>query len=327
MYRRVETTPKQQLAELRRAYERYAALAEQLKDGANNTIGAELQRALVQDACRIAAAYKKSVANSCARMENPRPSKSVTTHLALLATGLTVIVAIIAGGAVTITLRPDLFRLILPIGAEPAITRNSVVVTKDITPYVPAAVKPILSAPAPERARPALGLLQAVGGQHSVAPAKSAITDSQAAMRSTTHKTPVTDVGSSPRPGASTEAASSVSAKSADAAPGGADSEAVSATSFSSTRMVATSGQLLPNRPNDTNRAVDQGITQVHVSISAGGAITDCHVVETSGSPGLDASACSLVQRYWQWPPHMHNSQPASGATNVSVIWNLAAAK
>ena len=124
MHRRVETIPKQQLAELRRAYERHAALAEQLKDGVNSAIVAELYRALARDAYRIAAAYKKSVANSCARMEDGHPSEGGITCFACLATGLTLIVAIIPGGAFTITLRPKLFRFVLPVGAEFTITTN-----------------------------------------------------------------------------------------------------------------------------------------------------------------------------------------------------------
>jgi TonB family protein len=84
---------------------------------------------------------------------------------------------------------------------------------------------------------------------------------------------------------------------------------------------------LLSPYPFDTNRSVEQGVTQVQVAISVAGAITDCHVVESSGSLRLDTSACSLVQRNWQGPPPTRNSQRASDATIVSVIWNLAAAK
>ena len=327
MHRRVETTPEQQLAELRQAYERYAALAEQLKDSVDSKIDAELQRALARDACRIAAAYKKSVANSCARMDNTRASDGKATRFAFLATGLTVIVAIIAGGALTITLRPELFRFSLPVGTKPAFATISAVATKEITPYVPAAVNPNLSALTPGRVEATFGPVHAAEGRGSVATAKSAIPNSQAAVRSTAHKTPATYMRSSPVPSASTGAAPPQSANSAAAAPGVADSEAASAVSLNSTRMTAISTLPLPTNTTDTYRTVEQGITQVQVSISATGAITDCRVVKTSGSPRLDASACTLVQRNWQGPPLMGTSPPASGATNVSVIWNLGAAK
>jgi periplasmic protein TonB len=327
MNRRVETTPKQQLAELRQAYERYAALAEQLKDSVDSTVDAELQRSLARDACRIAAAYKKSVDNNCARIANTCASESNATRFAVLATGLTVAVAIIAGGALTITVRPELVRLILPGGAEPAITANSAVATKEITPYVPAEVKPDLVSPAPERVGAALGPAPTEDGRESVATVKSGATDSHAPVRSPAHKTLTNRVGGSPVASASAEAAPPVNAKTAAAAPGVAASKTASATSLSATPMAAMSTQQLPSYPTDTNRAVGSGITQVQVSISVAGAITDCRVVETSGSPGLDASACSLVERNWQGPPLLNNSRAASGTTNVSVVWNLGAAK
>jgi TonB family protein len=327
MHGRVETTPKQQLAELRQAYERYAALAEQLKDSIDSTIDPELQRALVRDACRIAAAYKKSVTNSCARIEDVRPSEGEATRFALLAMRLTVIVAIIAGGALTVTFRPELLRPFLPVATEPAITPNSAVARREITPIVAAEEKPILSAPAPERAGTALGPVQAADGRESVVKARSAIAESQITVQSTAHKKPATHLRRSPIPSGSTEAVPPVSARSASAAPGVADSEARSAASIASTSMAAMSTQPLPTYPTDTNRSVELGITHVQVSISAAGAITDCRVVGTSGSPRLDASACSMVQRNWQLPPPMRNSQPTSGMTNVSVVWDLGAAK
>jgi TonB family protein len=182
-----------------------------------------------------------------------------------------------------------------------------------------------LSALAPERTSTPLGPVQAPDERHSVATAKSAITDSQTAIHSKAHRKPGTHVRSFPVPSASTEAAPPVSAKSAAAAPGSADSAA--AAPLSPTQTPAMSTQLLPAYPSDPNRSVEQGVTQVQVSTSAAGAITDCHVVEPSGSLRLDASACSLVQRNWQGPPLTRSSQRASGAIIVSVIWNLRAAK
>ena len=326
MQRRVEATPKQQLAELRRAYERYAALADQLEGGVTTAIDAKLQRALAQDACRIAAAYKKSIANSCARMEGTRPSEGKAMRFALMATGVVLIVAIIVGGVFTITRRPELVRLVLPLGVPPAITRSSAVATKDVTPYVPAAEKPILSALAPERTSTPLGLVNALDGRQSVVAKKSVTADYQAAPHPKAHISPGTQVKRLPVPTASTEAAPPVSAESAAVAPGNAGSAAV-APSFSKTWSVGKSTQLLPTYPSDTNRSVEQGVTQVQVSSSAAGVFTDCRVIESSGSLGLDASACSLVQRNWQAPPITRSSQPASGVVIVSVIWNLRAAK
>ena len=284
-----------------------------------------LQRALAQDACQIAAAYKKSIANSCARMEGARPSEGKATHFVFMVTGLILIVAIIVGGVFAFTYRPDLARLILPVSAELTITRNSTVATKDITPYVPVMVKPIISALAPERTSTPLEPVQALDRRAPVVAKKAVITDYQTARHFNAHKSPKAQVGSLPVPSASTEAAPPVSPKSGAGPPGDVGSAA--AAPLSPKPVVGISTQLLPTYPSDTNRSVDQGVTQVQVSTSAAGTIMDCHVVETSGSLRLDASACSFVQRNWQGPPPTSDNQRASGSTTVSVIWNLRAAK
>jgi hypothetical protein len=64
---RIETTPNQQLLELRRARDRYAALAEQTREQASQTSEEELERQ--QDARRILLAYEKSIANMTASMD------------------------------------------------------------------------------------------------------------------------------------------------------------------------------------------------------------------------------------------------------------------
>jgi outer membrane biosynthesis protein TonB len=325
MHRRVEATPKQQLAELRRAYERYAALADQLKDGVNSAIDAKLQRALAQDACRIAAAYKKSVANSCARMDSMRPSEGKTTRFALMTAALALIVAIIGVTVFTITHSPELNRLVLSVGVKPALTSNSAVATKDIVPFVPAAVKPIFRALAPERKSTPVGKTKSSDRRPSVATAKSIISNSQTAMQYRSRTRLGTHVRRFPVATVRTQVASQVAVKSSAPAPGGSDS--ASAAPLSAIPTATMSTQLSPAYSPDANRPVELGVTQVQVSTSTAGTITDCRVVESSGSLKLDASACSLLQRNWQGPPDARSSQGASGATNVSVIWNSKAAK
>jgi outer membrane biosynthesis protein TonB len=325
MHRRVEATPKQQLAELRRAYERYAALAEQLKDGVNSAIDAKLQRALAQDACRIAAAYKKSVANSCARMESVRPSEGKITGFALMTAGLALTVAVIGASVFTITHRPELDRLVLSVGVKPPLTSNSAVATEDTIPFVPAEVKPIFRALAPERKSTPLGQTKSSDRRRSVATAKSVISNSQTAMQYRLDTSLRTHVRRSPVPTVRTEVASQVSVKSSAPAPGGADS--ASAAPLPAVPTAAMSTQLSPAYSPDADRPVEPGVTQVQVSTSAAGTITDCRVVESSGSPKMDASACSLLQRNWQGPRDARSSQDASSATIVSVIWNSRAAK
>jgi protein TonB len=79
---------------------------------------------------------------------------------------------------------------------------------------------------------------------------------------------------------------------------------------------------LPPPYPDDAKRLGDEGTTQMQVTISSAGEITDCAVVQSAGSQRLDAAACAYVQRHWKWQP-LQPGQPAPASTKVSVIWNL----
>jgi hypothetical protein len=95
---RRETTPSQQLLELRQARDRYAALAEQTDDQAPEISDEDLERQ--RDARRILLAYEKSIANMTARMDRqaefPAPT-NVGTRFKLAAA--IVSVALIGGAA------------------------------------------------------------------------------------------------------------------------------------------------------------------------------------------------------------------------------------
>lgn len=67
---RIEPTPAEQLKELRKARDRYAALAERLHDGADPGLDPEEALAKERDARRILHAYEKSIANSEVRMSS-----------------------------------------------------------------------------------------------------------------------------------------------------------------------------------------------------------------------------------------------------------------
>lgn len=60
---RIEPTPTEQLAELRKARDRYSALADQLRDDSDLLTNPEEKLEHEQDARRIASAYDKSIAN------------------------------------------------------------------------------------------------------------------------------------------------------------------------------------------------------------------------------------------------------------------------
>jgi periplasmic protein TonB len=65
---RIETTPQEQLEELRRAHARYIRLADELKDASGPEADPEDRKAREEDARRIAHAYERTIANAAARM-------------------------------------------------------------------------------------------------------------------------------------------------------------------------------------------------------------------------------------------------------------------
>jgi len=80
---------------------------------------------------------------------------------------------------------------------------------------------------------------------------------------------------------------------------------------------------LVPPYPTEAKKAGEQGTTQMQVSISTLGVITDCRVTTSSGSDRLDATACSFVQHYWRWLPPTRDGKEVPTTTKISVIWNL----
>jgi len=156
---RVETTPEQQLAELRRAYERYSALAEQLKDSEDPAIDAELTHARALDALRIAHAYEKTIASTALRLESMHKThleQSGFTRLAKMLS-LMLVIALILFAVSLASLRPDLMREILsaskPAAPAPMLASNPV--APPHAQPAPSAAKPAtVEAPAPA-ARPA----------------------------------------------------------------------------------------------------------------------------------------------------------------------------
>jgi periplasmic protein TonB len=65
---RIETTPQEQLEELRQAHARYIRLADDLKDETDSEADPEERKAREEDARRIAHAYERTIANTAARM-------------------------------------------------------------------------------------------------------------------------------------------------------------------------------------------------------------------------------------------------------------------
>ena len=158
---RVETTPEQQLAELRRAYERYAALADQLKDSVDPQIDAELLRARAQDARRIAHAYEKSIASTTMRLQSMHPPRGADARFGAMAVPLSLmlVAALLASGALVAYMRPELLRPLLarvmPQHAGISAPATAPMAKIIPVPAAPPAIVAALDAPPVPTARPA----------------------------------------------------------------------------------------------------------------------------------------------------------------------------
>ena len=93
---RIETTPQEQLEELRRAHARYIRLADELKDNSESDPGE--RKAREEDARRIAHAYERTIANTAARMASLGQARAGTPFIAwAMAAGLGLVVVAAAG--------------------------------------------------------------------------------------------------------------------------------------------------------------------------------------------------------------------------------------
>jgi TonB family protein len=191
------------------------------------------------------------------------------------------------------------------------------------------AEKTAASAPAPAAAPPAPVQASVQAPTPAQAPAQALVqTPAQAIVEPLS---PPRDVAALPTPQAAIEipetAAKVIEAPATQAA-GSAVSATVAAPSTQTSRLVPVMRtHLLPPYPLDAKRAGEQGTTQMEVSISTLGAITDCRVTGSSGSERLDTTACSFVKRYWRWQPPTRDGREVPATTKISVIWNLIAGR
>ena len=402
---RIETTPEQQLAELRVAYTRYTTLAEQWRDDA--LTDPDERQAREQDARRIAHAYEKTIASTALRLESMHRTHAEALGFTPLAKTLSVMlgVAVISGGAATVYLRPELFRDVMPRAREVAVNAPAAkpemppIAKPIIAPVIPPVAKPVIApAASPRRSGSTSGEARDhTGGGANQSQARAlAKTDRPAATdcrkasdrkasgrKAASRKadararksrnafparenetratqvsalprvavtppvagpspqakleplSPPKDIASLPVPPKIDAANSNVvtlpkSSETAAAAPQTAAAQA-SASAPSSTQTAklvpVARTHLLPPYPADAKRAGEQGTTQMQVTISTEGVITDCNVMSSSGSQRLDAIACSYVQRNWRWQPPTRDGREVSATTKISVIWNLIAGR
>ena len=65
-----------------------------------------------------------------------------------------------------------------------------------------------------------------------------------------------------------------------------------------------------------------EGTTRFTVQVGADGRVTSCSVTGSSGSPDLDSTTCSLIQRRARFNPATNgNGDPVAGSWSSSVRW------
>ena len=70
-------------------------------------------------------------------------------------------------------------------------------------------------------------------------------------------------------------------------------------------------------------RVGQSGATQMTLSISSSGAVTDCEVVSSSGSEILDRVACRHVLDALRWRPPTQEGLPVMATTDATIVWKL----
>lgn len=76
--------------------------------------------------------------------------------------------------------------------------------------------------------------------------------------------------------------------------------------------------------PAAAKRANVQGRTAMRLSIGVNGAVTDCRVVESSGSADLDAVTCRLALRNIRFAPARDQlNRPVASSFPLAVRWEL----
>jgi len=92
------------------------------------------------------------------------------------------------------------------------------------------------------------------------------------------------------------------------------DAAAAPATTVASTPAIAITPHdvTAADYPTQSLRLHESGEVTVTYQISESGSVTACAVILTSGSPLLDAAACTLVRKRWRYKPATEDGQPVS---------------
>jgi len=76
--------------------------------------------------------------------------------------------------------------------------------------------------------------------------------------------------------------------------------------------------------PSRSLREEKEGVTRFSVQVGADGRVTSCNVTGSSGTPELDSTTCSLIQRRGRFNPATNgDGQAVAGSWSSSVRWQI----
>ncbi|HXS07164.1 MAG TPA: hypothetical protein VN723_10265 [Rhizomicrobium sp.] len=149
---RIEATPSEQLVELCKARDRYAAMADRLKDQADAITTRLEDHQRERDARRIAKAYEKSIANMTANLAKAKSTRSAATWLNNLGVVRPIFAVAVAILALAAMLYPVFFgdrQIRAAAGANSANLAHQPVQSGKIVPPAMTAVNPAPTASTP----------------------------------------------------------------------------------------------------------------------------------------------------------------------------------
>lgn len=79
----------------------------------------------------------------------------------------------------------------------------------------------------------------------------------------------------------------------------------------------------IPPYPLLASRLGEHGKVQLHLAISAQGAVTSADVVQSSGFADLDQAAIKWVIANWKYKPATRAGSPVAGSTDAIVVFSL----
>jgi TonB family protein len=78
----------------------------------------------------------------------------------------------------------------------------------------------------------------------------------------------------------------------------------------------------LPNYPAEAIAHHAHGICEMHIAVTASGAVSSIEIMQSTGSEALD-QACKEAIYQSPFVPAMQGNQPVSGTTEVAILWRL----